>query len=93
MDDPAIYPAAIEPASVKVTLNDWRVVEVKSDTVKGSPQEPMSEAEFLDKFRSCLEFGVGAQRAEADKLADALMNIENATAVATALVGPFPPAN
>ena len=92
VDDPAIDPTAIEPARVTVTLNDGRVIEVRSDTVKGSPQEPMSEAEFLAKFRDCLAFGVGAKRAAADKLADAIMNIENAADVGAALVGAFPQA-
>jgi 2-methylcitrate dehydratase PrpD len=92
VDDPAIDPAAIEPARVTVTLNDGRVVEVKSDTVKGSPQEPMSEDEMLNKFRDCLEFGVGAKRAEADKLADAIMSLENATDAGAALVAAFPQA-
>ncbi len=90
VDDPAIDPTAIEPARVTVTLNDGRVVEVKSDTVKGSPQEPMSEDERLAKFRDCLEFGVGAKRAEADRLADAIMQVESATDVGAALVGAFP---
>jgi 2-methylcitrate dehydratase PrpD len=93
VDDPAIDPTAIEPARVTVTLNDGRVVEVKSDTVKGSPQEPMSEDELLAKFRDCLDFGVGAKRAEADKLADAIMQIESAPDVGAALVGAFPRAN
>lgn len=92
VDDPAIDPTAIEPARVTVTLNDGRVVEVKSDTVKGSPQEPMSEDELLAKFRDCLEFGAGATRADADKLAAAIMNIENATDAGAALVGAFPQA-
>src|SRR3954465_126999 len=91
-DDPAIDPTAIEPARVTVTLNDGRVVEVKSDTVKGSPQEPMSEDELLAKFRDCLDFGVGAKRAEADKLADAIMRIDSASDVGAALVGAFPQA-
>ena len=90
VDDPAIDPTAIEPARVTVTLNDGRTVEVKSDTVKGSPQEPMSEDELLGKFRSCLEFGVGASRADADKLADAVMQIENAADAGAAIVGAFP---
>ena len=90
VDDPAIDPAAIEPARVTVTLNGGRVVEVKSDTVKGSPQEPMSDAEFLDKFRGCLEFGLGAQRADADRLADAIMHIDSATDVGATLIGAFP---
>lgn len=90
VDDPAIDPTAIEPARVTVTLNDGRVVEVKSDTVKGSPQEPMSEDELLVKFRDCLEFGVGATRDAADKLADAIMHIDSATDAGAALVGAFP---
>jgi 2-methylcitrate dehydratase PrpD len=90
VDDPAIEPTAIEPARVTVTLNDGRVVEVKSDTIKGGPQEPMSEEELLAKFRDCLEFGVGAKRADADKLADAVMNIDKATDAAAAIVGAFP---
>jgi 2-methylcitrate dehydratase PrpD len=92
VDDPAIDPTAIEPARVTVTLNDGRIVEVKSDTVKGSPQEPMSEDELLAKFRDCLDFGAGAGRADADKLADAIMHIEDATDVGAALVGAFPQA-
>ncbi|HEV7822309.1 MAG TPA: hypothetical protein VGO84_14100, partial [Burkholderiales bacterium] len=92
VDDPAIDPTAIEPARVTVTLNDGRVVEVKSDTVKGSPQEPMSEDELQAKFRDCLDFGVGAKRAEADKLADAIMQIDSASDVGAALVSAFPQA-
>jgi len=90
VDDPAIEPAAIEPARIKVTLNDGRVIEVRSDTIKGSPQEPMNEDELLAKFHDCLEFGLGATRVEADRLADAVMNIDKATDVAAAIVGAFP---
>lgn len=90
IDDPAIEPTAIEPARVKVTLNDGRVIEVKSDTIKGSPQEPMSEGELLAKFRGCLEFGLGATRADADRLADAIMSIDTAADAAAAIVGAFP---
>ena len=92
VDDPAIDPTAIEPARVTVTLNDGRVIEVKSDTVKGSPREPMSEDELLAKFRGCLEYGLGAKRADADKLAAAIMSLENATDAGAAIVGAFPPA-
>ena len=90
VDDPAISATAIEPARVKVTLNDGSVVEVQSDTVKGSPQEPMSENELVAKFRNCLEYGYGTKQAEADRLADVIMNIDSSTDVAAALVGAFP---
>jgi len=90
IDDPAIDPIALEPARVKVTLHDARVVEVRSDTVKGSPQEPMSEDELIAKLYGCLEFGLGASRADADRLADAMMSLETAPDAAAAIVGAFP---
>jgi 2-methylcitrate dehydratase PrpD len=90
VDDPSIEPTAIEPARIKVTLNDGKIVEVRSDTIKGSPREPMSEDELIAKFRGCLEFGLNASRADADKLADAVMSIDKATDAAAAIVGAFP---
>ncbi len=90
IDDPAIEATAIEPARVKVTLNDGNVIEVRSDTVKGSPQEPMSEDELLVKFRGCLEFGLGAARADTDRLADAIMHLDTMADAAAGLVGAFP---
>ena len=90
VDDPAIDATAIEPARVTVTLNDGSIVEVRSDTIKGSPAEPMSEDELMAKFRGCLAFGLDASRADADKLAEAIMNLENATDAGAAIVGAFP---
>jgi 2-methylcitrate dehydratase PrpD len=92
VDDPAIAANALEAARVTVTLNDGRVIELRSDTVKGSPQEPMSEDELLAKFRGCLEYGLHAKRADADKLADAIMDLEHATDVGATVVGAFPQA-
>ena len=64
--------------------------KVKSDTVKGSPQEPMSEDELVAKFRDCLEFGVGAQRTEADRLAQAVDSLEKSKDAARDIVSAFP---
>jgi hypothetical protein len=50
----------------------------------------MSEDELLAKFRDCLDFGVGATRADADKLAEAIMQIESADDAGDAIVGAFP---
>ncbi|HEV2007735.1 MAG TPA: hypothetical protein VGQ88_03330, partial [Burkholderiales bacterium] len=90
VDDPQIDPNAIEPTRVKVTLRNGRVIGVASDTIKGSPQEPMSEDELLAKLRGCLEFGLGAKRADIDRLADAVMKLETAADVAAVIVGEFP---
>ena len=50
----------------------------------------MSEDELLTKFRGCFELGLGAKRTDADKLADAVMNIETTTEAAAMIVEAFP---
>lgn len=90
VDDPAIDPTAIEPVRIALTMKDGRVIERGTDIVKGSPQAPMSAAERMAKFYDCLDFGLGASRAQADRLADVVMNIEREKDAAAALVAAFP---
>jgi 2-methylcitrate dehydratase PrpD len=90
--DPEIEPTAIEPARVKVKLKSGRVIEAASETIKGSPQDPMSEAEHLAKVRGCFEFGLGADRTAVDRLADAVFRLEQANDAARAIVDAFPTA-
>jgi 2-methylcitrate dehydratase PrpD len=90
VSDPAIDPTAIEPARVIVRLKDGSTLERASDTIKGSPQEPLTEADLLAKFYDCLEFGLGANRADADRLARAVNTLEKSTDVARDLVDAFP---
>ena len=88
--DPAINATAIEPARVKVTLKSGRVVEASSDVIKGSPEQPMTGQEASAKLRACLEFGLGASAAQADRLADTLANLENVEDAGRAIVDVFP---
>jgi negative regulator of sigma E activity len=66
------------------------VIERGTEIVKGSPQAPMTDAERLSKFYDCLEFGLGASRVQADRLADAVMTIEREADAAKAIVAAFP---
>ncbi|MBI3041424.1 MAG: MmgE/PrpD family protein [Betaproteobacteria bacterium] len=88
--DQAIDPAAIEPARVKLTLKDGRELEAASDTIKGSPQEPMSEAEVRAKLHGCFAFGLDATPVEADRLAQRVQRLEHEKNAAEALVSAFP---
>jgi 2-methylcitrate dehydratase PrpD len=90
--DPEINATAIEPARVKVTLKSGRVLEVSSETIKGSPQEPMNSEEARQKLRGCLAFGLGATEAQADELARAVGDLEKAEDAARAIVEAFPSA-
>jgi len=90
IDDPAIDATAIEPARVKVVLAGGRVLEASSDTIKGSPQDPMTTAEALAKLRSCLAFGMNADAGAADRLAAAVDQLEESADAARSLVKAFP---
>jgi len=90
VDDPTIDPTAIEPVRIQLTLTDGKTVEARAETVKGSPGDPMSESERMAKFYDCLEFGLGAGRAQADRLADVIGNIERERDAAAAIVAAFP---
>lgn len=90
VSDPAIEGTAIEPARVKVTLRNGRVVEASSTTIKGSPQDPMSESELREKLRGCLAFGLEADGASADHLAETIATLESCDDAAGAIVAAFP---
>lgn len=92
IDDERIDPTAIEPVRIKLRMKDGRDIERGTDIVKGSPQAPMTEAERLSKFYDCLDFGLGASRTQADRLADVVMNIEREADAAKAIVDAFPTA-
>lgn len=84
--DPAIEATALEPARVELRLAGGKVETAGRDTVKGSPVEPMSRDEVLDKFATNMEFGLGAGRPQAEALADLVLALEtlpDATEIAT----------
>lgn len=91
ISDPAIEAAAIEPARVRLRLRDGRTIETSSDTIKGSPREPLSEAELIAKFRDCLAFGLAASRSAADRLAEVVLDLERSRDAARDIIGAFPP--
>ncbi len=93
VDDPAIAPTAIEPARVKLTLKSGKVIELKRDTIKGSPQDPLNDAEMRAKVRGCLEFGLGASAAEVDRLADVIATLEQSSDAARSILDAFPAQN
>ena len=90
VSDPDIGATAIEPARVRVNLRNGRSIEVSSSTIKGSPAEPMIQAELMGKFYDCLDFGLGAGPAVAKRLADCVSGIENSLDVARDIVTAFP---
>jgi 2-methylcitrate dehydratase PrpD len=60
---------------VEVELVDGEIVRGVADFGKGSPANPMSDAELGDKFRQCAEWG-GLDRAQAQAVLDFVWRIE-----------------
>lgn len=77
----------IAPAIVSLALKDGRTITIRKDTMKGSPQEPMTKEDLLDKFRRCMAFGQGGRVPEA--LARTILTIEDESDAAGAMVSAF----
>ena len=61
---------------VDIALVDGRKISGRSDFGKGSPANPMSDAELSDKFRQCAAWG-RLPRDRAERLLDMLWRIES----------------
>ena len=88
--DDAIQANAIEPARVRLTLRDGRIIDTGCDTMKGSPQAPLSDTEFEVKFDECMTYGLAASEAAIARLASAIRELQDAPDAAHALVSAFP---
>ena len=60
---------ALAPAHLRLVLKDGRERVVNRPTMKGSPDDPMSDEEMTEKFAANLEWGWGLDRQEAEALA------------------------
>jgi 2-methylcitrate dehydratase PrpD len=60
---------------IEVELDDGTVVKGRADFGKGSPANPMTDAELEEKFRECAAWG-GLGRAEANKVLELAWKIE-----------------
>ena len=89
VDAKEIEPTAIAPARVELKLRDGTKVERSRQVMKGSPEEPMTQQEVMEKFAACFEFGLGVPKAESQPLADAVLSLERSDDVAS-LVRLFP---
>ena len=77
---------------IEVELADGRVLQARADFGKGSPSNPMSDAELSDKFRECAAWG-GLARERAEKVLALLWRIDELADVGEltrALASPAP---
>jgi 2-methylcitrate dehydratase PrpD len=60
---------------IDIELTDGRTVNGRADFGKGSPANPMSDAELADKFRDCAQWG-GLPKPNAEKVIDLVFGLE-----------------
>lgn len=89
-EDAKMDPGAMAPARVKLFLVDGREIERGRDVMKGSPDDPLTEEEVLDKFRHCIAFGLGASKSDVDRLAETIMDLDKHPDAAKSIVSAFP---
>jgi 2-methylcitrate dehydratase PrpD len=65
---------------IEIELNDGRVIKGQADFGKGSPANPMSDAELFEKFRQCASWG-GLGREQTQAVLDCVWKIEKLTDV------------
>ncbi len=66
IDDGTTNPAAFVPQTAVATLHDGREVTAQSDSLLGSPADPLTPAQNIEKFRACVAFGFGFGEARGD---------------------------
>jgi 2-methylcitrate dehydratase PrpD len=87
--DSRIDPSAMSPTRVIVRMQDGSIVERFLEFMKGSPEDPMSDAEARDKFSACLKSGLNADLDTTDRLAEAVLGLEKLDDVKS-LIALFP---
>ena len=65
---------------IDVELTDGRVLSARAEYGKGSPANPMSDAELVDKFLGCLDWA-GIDSTVGRPLADAVLELEDVHSV------------
>ncbi|MCP1119672.1 MmgE/PrpD family protein [Robbsia andropogonis] len=76
VESATIEPTDIAPAAVRLTLHDGRIIEKRRETIKGAPNDPMSEAEVVDKFRRCMRYGLESNDASLTTLQRVIVDLE-----------------
>jgi 2-methylcitrate dehydratase PrpD len=80
---------AVAPAAVKIRCRDGSELSQSIAVMKGSPENPMSTDEIIQKFRSCLEFGLNAEPDAIERFASVVLDLDRVKNVAD-LVDAFP---
>lgn len=89
IEAPGIAVDAVAPASVTILCRDGTELSRAIEVMKGSPENPMSADEVMQKFKSCLEFGLNAKPDAIEQFASTVLNLDQSADVSE-LIDAFP---
>ncbi|HEY0208033.1 MmgE/PrpD family protein [Acerihabitans sp.] len=69
-------PTAVPPARIRLRLADGAIRDIASLTMKGAPDDPLSEREVLEKFRANLRYGWQTPAGRVGVLEKVLLSLE-----------------
>jgi 2-methylcitrate dehydratase PrpD len=91
INDEKIDPSAMSPTRMQITLADGGRLERYLEFMQGSPEEPMTDAQALEKFSACMASGLGASGTAIERLARTIMAMDGLDDVSD-LIAQFPQA-
>ena len=80
---PTIAASSLPGASVTLRMRDGTTRTAANDKLLGAPDHPLTRDELLEKFRGALAHGQGASPAEAETLAQVVLDLPRATSLST----------
>jgi 2-methylcitrate dehydratase PrpD len=89
VNDDKIDPSAMSPTRMQIALSDGSRLERYLEVMQGSPEEPMTDAQALEKFSACMASGLGASGTAIDRLARTVMAMDGLDDVSD-LIAQFP---
>jgi 2-methylcitrate dehydratase PrpD len=92
IDDPKIDPSAMSPTRMEITLTDGRKLERFLEFMQGSPEEPMTDTQALEKFAACMAGGLGVDAATSGGFAQTILALDQLSDISE-VVAQFPTAS
>ena len=89
--DEAMKGNDIEPARVRLTLRDGRVIERSTESMSGSPGAPMAPQALARKFDDCVMHGFGGTAEQATQVRQGLGALRHAPDMVEALAAALAP--
>jgi len=80
IEDKELDQRDIKSASIKLYLKNGKILNHKINIFKGNPNNPLTDREYIEKFKKCARFGIKRfNQNQLEQLVFKLLNLENIT--------------